>query len=353
VPAAQSLQVLMKGKVIKMNNELLKIGPFVIHGYGLMIAIGILAAYLSVEYRAKINGLKHELIFNLGIWCVTGGLLGAKLLYLITQLKTIIADPSVLLQVSTGFVVYGGIIGGIFAGYLFTVKHKMNFLEYFDLVMPSIALAQGFGRIGCLLSGCCYGMETKGPFNIVFTHSDFAPNDVHLLPTQPISSLLNFLNFAVLVLISRRTKAHGQVAGFYLIFYSAGRFIIEFFRGDLQRGQIGNLSTSQFISIFLFLFGIALVVICGFKTKKTVILKTPLEDDELSNLSDNQVSTSTDNQDSTLTDSQVSNSTDNQDSTLTDSQASNSTDNQDSTLTDSQVSNSTDNQDSTLTDKEL
>ena len=276
-----------------MYNELLKIGPFVIHGYGLMIAIGILAAYLSVEYRAKINGLKHELIFNLGIWCVTGGLLGAKLLYLITQLKTIIADPSVLLQVSTGFVVYGGIIGGIFAGYLFTVKHKMNFLEYFDLVMPSIALAQGFGRIGCLLSGCCYGMETKGPLNLVFTHSDFAPNGVHLLPTQPISSLLNFLNFAVLVFISKRTKAHGQVAGFYLIFYSAGRFIIEFFRGDLVRGQVGNLSTSQFISVFLFLFGIAIVVVCGFKAKKIVIPDASI---------DNVDPTSTDDKNSTSDD---------------------------------------------------
>lgn len=253
-----------------MKNELLKIGPFVVHGYGLMIAIGIMAAYLSVEYRAKMKGLRHDLIFNLTIWCALGGILGAKLLYILTQIKDIINDPSVLLQVSEGFVVYGGIIGGIFSGYLFTRKHKLNFLEYFDIVMPSIALAQGFGRIGCLLAGCCYGLETKSPFNLVFPHSDYAPSDIHLIPTQPISSILNFLNFGVLVLISRRTKAHGQVAGFYLIFYSAGRFIIEFFRGDLERGQIGNLSTSQFISVFLFLIGIAIVILCGFKAKKVV-----------------------------------------------------------------------------------
>lgn len=254
-----------------MNNELLKIGPYVIHGYGLMIAIGIIAAYLSVEYRAKLKGLKHELIFNLTVWCATGGILGAKLLYIITSLKSIIADPKLLLQVSEGFVVYGGIIGGIFAGYLFCRKYKLNFLEYFDIVMPSIALAQGFGRIGCLLAGCCYGLETKSVFGIVFTHSDFAPNGARLIPTQPISSILDFLNCAVLILLSRRTKAHGQVAGFYLIFYSVGRFVLEFFRGDLERGQVGSLSTSQFISIFLFLFGIGLVVICGFKAKKISI----------------------------------------------------------------------------------
>ena len=270
-----------------MKNELLKIGPIVIHGYGLMIAIGIMAAYLTVEYRAKLKGLKHELIFNLTVWCAIGGILGAKLLYLITQLKEIISDPSVLLQVSEGFVVYGGIIGGIFAGYLFTKKHKLNFLEYFDIVMPSIALAQGFGRIGCLLAGCCYGSETNSPFSLVFPHSEYAPNNVHLIPTQPISSLLNFLNFAVLVLISRRTKAHGQVAGFYLIFYSVGRFIIEFFRGDLERGQIGALSTSQFISIFLFLFGVALVVICAFKAKKEITLESQ-ESEELSDTTDSE-----------------------------------------------------------------
>jgi prolipoprotein diacylglyceryl transferase len=251
-----------------MKNELLTIGPFTIHGYGLMIAIGIISAYLTAEYRAKLKGLKYELIFNMTIFCAIGGILGAKLLYLITQLKTIIADPSSLLDVSEGFVVYGGIIGGILTGYLFCRKHKVDFLTYFDLTMPSIALAQGFGRIGCTLAGCCYGIETKSPLNIVFHSSKYAPNGIHLIPTQPISSALDFLNFIALLLISRRTKAAGQVAGFYLVFYSAGRFIIEFFRGDLERGSVGSISTSQFISIFLLIAGLAIIIIRGRSVKK-------------------------------------------------------------------------------------
>ncbi len=252
-----------------MKNELLHIGPLVIHGYGLMIAIGILAAYLTVEYRAKKKNMKYELIFNLTIWCAIGGILGAKLLYILTQLKSIIADPSSLLgEFAEGFVVYGGIIGGIFAGYLFCRKYKLNFLKYFDLVMPSIALAQGFGRIGCLLAGCCYGLETKSAFSLVFPNSDYAPQDVHLVPTQPISSVLDFLNFFVLVYLSRKVKADGQVAGFYLVFYSVGRFILEFFRGDLERGSIAGISTSQFISIFLFILGAAIILITGLRSKK-------------------------------------------------------------------------------------
>ena len=253
-----------------MRNELFTIGPITAHAYGLMIAIGAIAAYLTVEYRAKRKGLKYELIFSLFWWCLIGGILGAKLLYYITQIKAIIADPSSLLNISEGFVVYGGIIGGIFAGYLFCSRKKIDFLKYFDLVMPSIALAQGFGRIGCTFAGCCYGVETNSAFHIVFHESDLAPNNVNLVPTQPISSILDFLNFIVLVLLSRKVKADGQVAGFYLIFYSIGRFILEFFRGDIERGSVGVLSTSQFISIFLFLAGVAIVIIRGIQSKKQV-----------------------------------------------------------------------------------
>jgi phosphatidylglycerol:prolipoprotein diacylglycerol transferase len=257
-----------------MKNNLFTIGQFTVHGYGLMIAIGIIAAYLTVEYRAKKKGLKYDLIFNLTIWCALGGILGAKLLYIITQFQSILANPKSLLQVSEGFVVYGGIIGGIFAGFLFCRRHKLEFFKYFDLVMPSIALAQGFGRIGCLLAGCCYGVETNSSFSLVFHNSEFAPRDVQLIPTQPISSALDFLNFFALLLISRRIKADGQVAGFYLVFYSVGRFILEFFRGDLERGSIAGISTSQFISIFLFLIGVAIIVIRGLSVRRA-----PKEDD--------------------------------------------------------------------------
>ncbi len=246
-----------------MKNNLITIGGYTVHGYGLMIAIGIIAAYLVAEFRAKRKNLDHEKIFSLTIWCFLGGILGAKLLYYITEIKNILADPSLLLDVGNGFVVYGGIIGGIFAGFLFCKRYKLNFFRYFDLVMPSIALAQGFGRLGCFLAGCCYGLETNSILGIIFHESDYAPNGIRLIPTQLISSGLDFLNFLALVLIAKRVKADGQVAGFYLIFYSVGRFILEFYRGDLIRGSVGVLSTSQFISIFLLLFGCILTFARG------------------------------------------------------------------------------------------
>lgn len=245
-----------------MKEELLHIGPFTIYGYGLMIAIGVISCYLVMEYRAKKLGMKEEKILGLVICCLLGGFLGAKVLYFITEFQEILQDPGILLNLSDGFVVYGGILGGILSGCLYCRFQKLNFLEYFDLAMPSVALAQGFGRIGCLLAGCCYGVETDSVFGITFQNSSFAPNGVSLFPTQIFSSVLDFLHFFLLLWIAKHKTAQGQVAGFYLIFYSLGRFLLEFFRGDLIRGSVGVLSTSQFISIFTFLGGCLLVWLC-------------------------------------------------------------------------------------------
>jgi phosphatidylglycerol:prolipoprotein diacylglycerol transferase len=83
-----------------------------------------------------------------------------------------------------------------------------------------------------------------------------------------ISSGLNFLHFFILIFLAKRVKANGQIAGFYILFYSIGRFVIEYFRGDLVRGNVGAISTSQFISIFMFLFGLVIIFISGRFAKK-------------------------------------------------------------------------------------
>lgn len=252
-----------------MKNELLKIGPFTVYGYGLMIALGIAAAYIAAEYRARKQKLNYDHVFYLVIWCVVGGFAAAKVLFWITEWKTIAQDPGFMLRtMPDGFVVFGGIIGGIITGYLYCKAKGLEFLKYFDLMMPSIALAQGFGRIGCLLAGCCYGNKTGCPVSITFQNSDFAPNHVPLIPTQPYSSLLNFIHFFILLYVARHKKADGQVAACYLIFYSAGRFILEFFRGDLERGSVGMLSTSQFIGIFTGIAGVLLFIMAGKRHKK-------------------------------------------------------------------------------------
>lgn len=252
-----------------MHNEIITIGPVTIYGYGLMIAIGIFLAYFLAEYRARRVGLDGEEVFGLTFFAVAAGLIGGKVLYYITTFREILADPSLLLDVADGFVIYGALIGGVAGVVLYCRRRKLNCLSYFDLAVPSVALAQGFGRIGCLLAGCCYGRETDSPIGIVFHASEYAPNGVALVPTQVISSVLNFVHFAILIVFARKyKKGEGQVAGLFFALYSAGRFFLEFLRGDAERGNVGVLSTSQFIAIFMFAFGCLLFFYLGKRGEK-------------------------------------------------------------------------------------
>ena len=255
-----------------MKPILFSIGSFDIYGYGLMIALGIIAAIVLAEKRAPKLGLNPDHVFNIGMWGAGMGLVGAKILYWIVELPSIMEDPSIMLDIGNGFVVYGGIIGGIIGAVIYSRIKKIRFLQYFDLVMPSVALGQAFGRIGCFLAGCCYGRETDSWCHVVFTESMIAPNGVKLIPTQLISSGADLLHCLVLLWIAKRAKGDGQVGGFYLIFYSIGRTLIELLRDD-PRGAVGGLSTSQFISLFILLAGVAMVVICGRRGKKSVAVE--------------------------------------------------------------------------------
>ena len=242
-----------------MYNDILSIGPFVVHGYGLMIAIGIIAALFVGLKLAKAKGLNTDEVYNLLFIAVLCGFAVAKVLYCIVEIETFLEDPLSTLG-SGGFVVYGGIIGGTFFCWLYTRIKKLSFYDYFDIVLPSVAVAQAFGRIGCFLAGCCYGRETDSFIGITFHNSDFAPNGVSLIPTQLISSAALFVMAVMLILHVLKSSHSGSTGALYLIIYSIGRSIIEIFRDD-YRGSIGFLSTSQFISIFILLLGIFIYVL--------------------------------------------------------------------------------------------
>jgi phosphatidylglycerol:prolipoprotein diacylglycerol transferase len=239
-----------------MYNDIFKIGGLTIHGYGLAIGLGVICAVFLSEYRGKKRGFNTDQLFSVFLLVLIFGFVGAKLLYCIVELKSILKNPMLILS-GDGFVVYGGILGGIAAVAIYCRIKKVSFLKYLDLLAPAVAIAQGFGRIGCFLAGCCYGRETDSAFFIMFRNSLYAPNGVKLLPTQLMSSAGDFLIALVLLLYAKKEKRKGKTIGLYLILYSAGRFAIEFFRND-YRGAVGFLSTSQFISIFTLILGLLL-----------------------------------------------------------------------------------------------
>lgn len=241
-----------------MYNDLFSIGPVTVHGYGLMIAIGVVAALLVGDKRATKRGMDGEIIYPMTVFAVILGFLAARILFIFTELEAFIADPMSFIT-GNGFVVFGGIIGGILTVVGYCKIKKVNAIDYLDLMAPSVAIAQGFGRIGCLLAGCCYGRETTSPIGIVFSHSQFAPNGVRLLPTQIIMSVGDFIIAALLLVYASKQRKKGQVACMYAILYSVGRFFVEFLRND-YRGSVGVLSTSQFIGLIVLVIAIVAFV---------------------------------------------------------------------------------------------
>lgn len=235
-------------------------GGLRIYTYGVAYALGVLAAiYLTVR-EAKRVGVRPDFILDLSFYLILGNLVGARVLYIITDLKRYATNPLDVLRIwEGGLVFYGGFIGATLVALYFIRKHKHNFLQIADLYMPGLALGHGIGRLGCLASGCCYGREMpNSPLAVTFPDNIYtlAPADVPLFPSQAAEASVLFLIAAVLFILLRRKKFDGQVLLVYAILYSIARGILEIFRGDSVRGFVaGNwLSTSQFIGVCLVIF---------------------------------------------------------------------------------------------------
>ncbi len=231
--------------------------------FGVMMMTGMLAAFLLLTYTHRFIGFTEDELLSCALWAIILGLLGSKLLFWIVELDRVIADPHYLLEtLREGFVFYGALIGGMIGVAVYCVRKKLPFFAFADLFIPSLVLAQGFGRIGCFCAGCCYGSQcaVDHPLAVVYPAGGAAPAGVPLLPTQLMESAFLFLLTITLVLILRRKKTFGTVTGWYMILYGVWRFIIEFYRSD-DRGAVGALSTSQFIGIFIVVAGFVLLLL--------------------------------------------------------------------------------------------
>lgn len=241
-----------------MRVDLFSIGKFTVHSYGLLIAVGVILAVILAMKRAGKKDLDSEVVLNMAIICVIFGFLGAKILYVFENFQAFLRDPLSVIG-SSGFVVYGGIAIGVVAVILYCRIKNYSFFRYFDLLMPSVALGQAFGRLGCFCAGCCYGKETDAFWGVVFPEGSFAPAGVPLIPTQLISSAGDFAIMIILLLFSKKAKKVGDVGALYLLLYGIGRFLVEFLRQN-EQGGIGMFTTAQIMSFVFIAVSIILFV---------------------------------------------------------------------------------------------
>lgn len=234
--------------------------------YGLMIVIGVVLAnivaflmiYTSQRSNKRLQNLEEKKLdyndlFILEAYCILGGFVGAKLLYVLVSFQEIEWNDILTLTgfnlfMQAGFVFYGGLIGGIlaviFAGKIHNIDTKLYFNE-FILLLPMI---HGFGRIGCFMAGCCYGMPYEGIGATIFPENSFAISGIKLFPVQLVEAIGLFCILGFMLML--KTKFHMKhMVELYCLLYAVLRFILEFFRYDAMRGKLWLLSTSQWISL--------------------------------------------------------------------------------------------------------
>lgn len=253
---------------------LFNLGPFTLHTYGLFVALGVLLGIHIAVRLAMMEGFEREKIenalYSLLFFLVVGGIIGGRIFYVVVYRHEFSGDILEIFKVwQGGLVSYGGLLGA-FAGFFLWYKKSKIFpwKKVVDWLAPSLAFGHALGRLGCFFAGCCYGLPTDRPWGIVFSDSQtLAPIGFPLHPTQLYEFV--FLTFLGLFLwwrfikLKRMSivKIDGVIFADYLILYSVGRFLIEFFRGDDPRvlgmtpGQMMSilvLIASGFFRFFLF-----------------------------------------------------------------------------------------------------
>lgn len=252
--------------------------------YGLCAIVGLLVCGVVACLLARRYKIAYEDIVLLMVVIGVSLLIGGHILFGITNTNKLIAlfgkassyslkqIFGYLITCFGGMVFYGGFLGACVGLLIYTkVSKEVERGIAFDLFAVCIPLFHVFGRIGCFLSGCCYGVECEVGF--IVHGNTLVPeiNDVRRLPVSLIEAVCNLVIFLVLLRMFQKGKESGKMIFYYMLIYPAVRFVLEFFRGDAVRGFLFGLSTSQWISIGLFAVAVWKLFFAKAKAKRGAI----------------------------------------------------------------------------------
>ncbi len=258
------------------------IGTFEIRFYGIILMLGALAGALLAQKEAKRRGHDPEIVWDMMLWLLIGGIIGARLWHVFTPPPSSIAQgfttqyyfthPLDLINTRNGGLgIPGAIIGGIIVLYIFTRKHKLSFLEWADISAPALALAQAIGRGGNYVNQELYGAPTSLPWKIfidVQHRLSGFEEQAYYHPLFLYETLWNLGNMAILLWVSRRFPDRvkdGDIFLLYLIIYPIGRFLLEFLR--LDASMLNGINANQ--TVMAIVASLALFMLLFRHRKKT------------------------------------------------------------------------------------
>jgi phosphatidylglycerol:prolipoprotein diacylglycerol transferase len=246
------------------------LGGIKIFGYGLMLFLAFLGSMNLAAWRARRERLDPELIYDLSVWVFVGGLIGARVFYVVQYWGDRIHTIADIFRIwEGGIVLYGSIIGGTAAFFLYRAIRPFPLLPLLDVVAPSLALGIAVGRIGCFLNGCCYGDRCALPWGVSFPR-DSPPwreqvgaglipgNSAWSLPVHPTQLYSAIDGFVLLILLTAYyplRRRDGADMALLMVAYPVTRFLIEYLRNDEGIFLFG-LTISQNISVLLLAAGL-------------------------------------------------------------------------------------------------
>ena len=252
----------------------LRLGPFAIYSYGLMMGLGIIAAGVACTSEFKRRGYKGEWASTLVAWSAISGVVGSRIYDIIDNWPHYAANPLDMIFSSAGFVWYGGLMGGAIASYFVARYYRIPWLVLTDMAVPGLAIGHAIGRIGCLLSGDGdWGTVSDLPWAMAYPNAIVGWNGQTVLKLDSHNHLVSAFYPGVrvhpapvyetilytgvfLVLWSLRKKPHvdGQIVYLYLILAGACRFLVEFVRVNPR--VLWGLSEAQLIALVMIAIGV-------------------------------------------------------------------------------------------------
>lgn len=247
-----------------MKPTLFALGPIQVHAYGTMVALGVFLALPLMIRCAKINNFpKVNDVYDLVFISLAAGFLGARIFYVCQHAAWYREQPLKFFALwEGGLIFYGGVVGAVLALWVFAKSKEISIFRVLDFLFPYVALVHAFGRIGCFLNGCCYGIICRLPWAVSFPQ---APDPVH--PTQLYEMAFDFILFWILSNRYAHRNFTGEVTALYFLFYGIGRFVIEFWRSE--NPMLYFFTWQQWISL-AFIFAACM----GLKLAKSYSLKT-------------------------------------------------------------------------------